>query len=371
MLILNYKELKKISYVLTSHELTSFTAENIKRIFSFNDTMIVNQADSIEQLLNVCEQWGMIRHGHTQDFEVSVPCHIFLKTKKHSLINKLSLIECLLQSSLKLNSRSIFLLLLKGMVMQPMSVHYFSLRLDQLVSTYTPQNIQLIKETLLSILVESKIVTISNHTIIVDETLLSTLPSILEQYQSERNLVVSTTLNILQFDVFSKIFGYYKYINHLEIDYVALEKYYNKHLVREFKELKITPNNGRRHSEIQDIFRKSLLVEFEYRCAICNISDKEDLIASHIVPVRDTDNLMMSGDYHNGLLLCRNHDRLFDQGMITFSQDGNIIISTLIEPESYNKLLITPNIRLAKRYLLHERINFLRYHQDKIFRKED
>lgn len=371
MLLFNYKQLKKISYVLTSHELTTFNQENFTLVFSLNDTLVVKESDIMNQLFDMCQHWGLIRTGHTIDFEVSIPCQIFLKTKKETLINKLSLIECLFQSNLRYNQRSIFTVLFKEMLEQNLHVHDFNLKLGQFIDSNDSITLKLVQESLLNILIEAKIIRIAQRIITVDEDLLVSLRAMIEQYQLEEHLVVSTTLNILQFDVFAKIFGYKKYINHLEIDYTALEQYYNKHLVLEFRELKMTPNNGRRHSEIQDIFRNSLLVEFEYKCAICQITGKQELIASHIIPVRDTDNLMMSGDYHNGLLLCHNHDRLFDQGMISFNLHGHILISPLIEPESYSKLLIDPSIRLDKRYLLHSRVNFLKYHLDKIFRKEE
>ena len=50
------------------------------------------------------------------------------------------------------------------------------------------------------------------------------------------------------------------------------------------------------------------------------------LIASHIKPwvVSDPAEKL---DIENGFLMCPNHDKLFDQGWITFSDDGEIIIS--------------------------------------------
>ena len=50
------------------------------------------------------------------------------------------------------------------------------------------------------------------------------------------------------------------------------------------------------------------------------------LIASHIKPwvVSDPAEKL---DIENGFLMCLNHDKLFDQGWITFSDDGEIIIS--------------------------------------------
>ncbi|MBO7381377.1 MAG: HNH endonuclease, partial [Neisseriaceae bacterium] len=35
-------------------------------------------------------------------------------------------------------------------------------------------------------------------------------------------------------------------------------------------------------------------------------------------------------DINNGLLLCPTHDKLIDKGLITFSENGEIIISELL-----------------------------------------
>ena len=53
-------------------------------------------------------------------------------------------------------------------------------------------------------------------------------------------------------------------------------------------------------------------------------------------PFRDCAHIYETATHDNGLLLCRNHDFLFDQGYIMFlTSDGTIIISkALIEKDS-------------------------------------
>ena len=56
------------------------------------------------------------------------------------------------------------------------------------------------------------------------------------------------------------------------------------------------------------------------------VSDPKFLIASHIKPWACSE----SGeklDIDNGLLLCPNHDALFDSGYISFDENGVIMIS--------------------------------------------
>ena len=51
------------------------------------------------------------------------------------------------------------------------------------------------------------------------------------------------------------------------------------------------------------------------------------LVASHIKGWADsTDSEKL--DENNGLLLCAHHDALFDKHLISFDDDGNVVVST-------------------------------------------
>ena len=53
-------------------------------------------------------------------------------------------------------------------------------------------------------------------------------------------------------------------------------------------------------------------------------------------------------DANNGLLLCANHDALFDRHLISFEPDtGNICISASIDTEQRNALNISESARIA------------------------
>ncbi|QHE63102.1 HNH endonuclease [Rossellomorea vietnamensis] len=79
----------------------------------------------------------------------------------------------------------------------------------------------------------------------------------------------------------------------------------------------------------QSIFKKSLL-DLEPKCKLCGVSDTRFLIASHIKPWSQSNNQERL-DANNGLLLCPNHDSLFDKGYISFDKKGKIIISPLVD----------------------------------------
>lgn len=72
---------------------------------------------------------------------------------------------------------------------------------------------------------------------------------------------------------------------------------------------------------------KKRLYEVYKKCALCEIEQPELLIASHIKPWSESSNKERL-DVYNGLLLCPNHDLLFDRGYITFNKHGQILLST-------------------------------------------
>ena len=80
----------------------------------------------------------------------------------------------------------------------------------------------------------------------------------------------------------------------------------------------------------QDQFRQGLLQKFNGKCCLCGVTNEKLLIASHIKPwsrCEPSEKL----DLENGLLLCPNHDKLFDLGYISFQEDGQITISDKLD----------------------------------------
>lgn len=68
---------------------------------------------------------------------------------------------------------------------------------------------------------------------------------------------------------------------------------------------------------------------------------------------------------YNGLLLCPNHDCLFDNGIISFNDDGTIMIST--EMDNINQVYtnINPNMKLS---LDDDMRNNMKYHRDNVLK---
>ena len=75
----------------------------------------------------------------------------------------------------------------------------------------------------------------------------------------------------------------------------------------------------------QGFFRRAVLASYRGRCCMSGLSDARLLIASHIVPwSQDKTNRLNPS---NGLCLSALHDKVFDKGLITLSDDFKVIVS--------------------------------------------
>ena len=73
----------------------------------------------------------------------------------------------------------------------------------------------------------------------------------------------------------------------------------------------------------QLIFRQALLKAYQGRCAICGFGFKDALEAAHIIPWAKASSLERMSP-QNGILLCSNHHRLFDKGIIEITTNFKI-----------------------------------------------
>lgn len=161
-------------------------------------------------------------------------------------------------------------------------------------------------------------------------------------------------------------------------DHINFRNQYNHMIEYIHKEyiLKVLPYVGIPESRddtktLQAFYKDTLFNEFNHSCALCGIELPAMLIASHIKPFRDCAHIYEAIDHNNGLLLCRNHDYLFDQGYISFSKDGTILLSQLLQNtiEYENKYVVSKDTTLDSSLLTDERIKFLEYHTKHIYKK--
>ncbi|MHB1092742.1 DNA (cytosine-5-)-methyltransferase [Thiobacillus sp.] len=75
----------------------------------------------------------------------------------------------------------------------------------------------------------------------------------------------------------------------------------------------------------QSFFRRAVLASYRGRCCMSGLSDSRLLVASHIVPwSKDKANRLNPS---NGLCLSAIHDRAFDKGLITLTDELRVILS--------------------------------------------
>lgn len=95
----------------------------------------------------------------------------------------------------------------------------------------------------------------------------------------------------------------------------------------------------------QQKFRRELMPLWEHKCALCDINLSELLRASHSKPWKDGTNIERIDPY-NGILLCCNHDALYDKGLITIDIKGKLHVSTKIKTEDYLLYGLDKNIQV-------------------------
>lgn len=140
-----------------------------------------------------------------------------------------------------------------------------------------------------------------------------------------------------------------------------LKKKYDYLRKNEIKEkYRISPVKLRNN---QEKYRKDLIYIHKI-CQLCGLENEELLIASHIKDYSKS-NVDECIDFENGLLLCRNHDGLFDRGLISFTNDGDILISSNLSEDDINKLgILKKKINLSE-----EQKEYMEWHRENKFRK--
>lgn len=109
---------------------------------------------------------------------------------------------------------------------------------------------------------------------------------------------------------------------------------------------------------------RSDLISYWTGCAVTGCNVIEMLRASHIKPWRVSTNIERLDSY-NGLLLVPNLDGAFDSGLISFEDNGKIIISKNLSSTDASILGINSKMRLTKVELKHKK--YLNYHRNNIF----
>lgn len=98
----------------------------------------------------------------------------------------------------------------------------------------------------------------------------------------------------------------------LKIEKLIKEYNEDKHVSKYEENQYVKRQVKTRNQNIQKTFKEGLLKNNAHRCPICGFEYEEFLIGSHIKPYTKCDDIYDAINDYNGLLLCPNHDKLFE-----------------------------------------------------------
>lgn len=116
----------------------------------------------------------------------------------------------------------------------------------------------------------------------------------------------------------------------------------------------------------QDTFREALMDYWDRTCAVTGITVPEMLRASHAKPWVECESDEERLNVFNGFLLSANLDALFDRGLISFDENGKILISSQVSEQQRQLIGLTDE--MALRWLAPEHNPFLAWHREIWFR---
>ena len=121
-----------------------------------------------------------------------------------------------------------------------------------------------------------------------------------------------------------------------------------------------------RNSQVQAIFRNNLFAKYGCKCALCDKDISDILVASHIKPAAKS-NVYEKADYENGLLLCANHDKLFDRHLISFDfNTGELLYRKNLE-DKLQDYDLNPGFVLDEKFMTEKRKQYLMQHNVEFF----
>jgi len=122
----------------------------------------------------------------------------------------------------------------------------------------------------------------------------------------------------------------------------------------------------------QSVFRKTVLLNYSYKCAITGIDIPHLLYASHIVPWSQNERERLNPE--NGICFSALYDRAFDQGDIGLDKNCRILFSRALKKKANMEYYTThfapiENTIIASPTTYFPKKEFLEYHLDTVFDK--
>lgn len=130
-------------------------------------------------------------------------------------------------------------------------------------------------------------------------------------------------------------------------------------------EVKATPT----YDAVNKFFSDKVKFNYHYKSALVANNDESELIATRIIPWNVNKNIRL--DARNGICLSKMFSKAFTEGYFTFSDQGHIVLSTVVSDDSETNKLLNKyknrKIYMNKEYSPNKK--YLQYHREHIFRR--
>ena len=326
--IIDFLEINKLNLKSLTDQLKN---ELIQQEFKIND-------NEISECIQFCLKTNNLKTIE-DGFDLSQPITVFAKSHDYSNNEALSLFECCLRVS-----------------------HYKQQIVTLLKCTFNLSTLD--EEPIFKLLLQ--LMSQTNLLIKIDQNNYSFNP----EYNEKINWIlmdygdcVPILSECVRASFTDEIYKAKKAMEMRNQDYTMID-YKNKNKILSILPNKGIPVNRDESKDLQSFFKDCLFNEFNHCCALCGIHIPQMLIASHIKPFRDCAHVYEAMDNNNGLLLCRNHDYLFDQGYIAFEESGQIMIcDELKNSVHYTAYTLNDNFKLKQSLMSDSRKKFLAEHK--------
>jgi len=134
----------------------------------------------------------------------------------------------------------------------------------------------------------------------------------------------------------------------------------------DYLQLSDTERDSLVKSRIGQVLFRQYLLDYWGECAVTGCKNTTLLRASHIKPWSKS-NVTERLSLYNGILLSPTLDTCFDSGLISFDNNGDIIISAQLSNDDQLLLGINQNMKLKK--VSNEHKPYLEYHRESVFLK--
>lgn len=119
----------------------------------------------------------------------------------------------------------------------------------------------------------------------------------------------------------------------------------------------------------QKAFADKVKANYKFACCICGLANRDFLVGAHIIPWAERKDIRL--DPRNGLCLCAFHDKAFEHGYISLTDDYRILVREDVSNDDILEHWLSPlrgkRIRLATVYK--PCLEYLEWHRKKKYKR--